>query len=397
MAKPLSLADRIAQTKKENENQQDRKHEKKLVESLSSESKDTAGVRLGSGQGQVKVRSSEGRPSIDTVSTQGQVKVNSGSGQGQVSSIRSGSGQGQVSSIKSDDADKKITLGRQQQRVYEWFLNEGDQGYFNKGIMSRDTDISHPTIRKSIKKLESLSLLKIHKYDPVSRRQKYELNPDKKVLILSIDKQTKTDTVRSRSGQGQVSSIRSRSGQVSHPSYKKERKIFLINLSFSDFWLDQGLTQHKLEAWIEEFDFTEEDWKAQLAFGAHEPKVKSADSPIKYFYKSLKQGGLTRPDGFEFPEERRAKIRKKELEARMRLIAEEEKLRLQEKELAEKEAFLSLLKDKELIEEAIVEFEKSFISSKFKISINTFRKSGHVDERLESRLKMWFRDSKECT
>ena len=178
-------------------------------------------------------------------------------------------------------------------------------------------------------------------------------------------------------------------------SYKKERKILLKNLSFSDFWLDQGLTQQKLDVWMEEFSFTEEEWISQLMFGAHEPKMKNADSPIKYFYKSLKQGGLTRPDGFEFPEERQARIRQEEFEARKQLIEKEKKLREEERALAEEESFLALLKEKEIIDEAIKEFEKGHMTPKFKISIKTFRDKGHVDERLETRLKIWIRESNE--
>jgi hypothetical protein len=179
-------------------------------------------------------------------------------------------------------------------------------------------------------------------------------------------------------------------------SYKKERKILLKNLSFSDFWFDQGLTQQKLDAWMEEFSFTEEEWISQLTFGAHEPKVKNAGSPIKYFYKSLKQGGLTRPEGFEFPEERQARIRKEELEARSKLIEKEQRLREQEKALAEEESLFALLKDRETIEEAIKEFERGHVTPRFKISIKTFRDGGPVDDRLENRLRMWLRDSKEC-
>ncbi|SLM31114.1 hypothetical protein MTBBW1_2710001 [Desulfamplus magnetovallimortis] len=171
---------------------------------------------------------------------------------------------------------------------------------------------------------------------------------------------------------------------------KKER--FLKNLSFSDFWLDQGLTQQKLDAWMKEFNFTEEEWEVQLIFGANEPKVKNADNPIKYFYKSLKQGGLTRPNGFEFPEERLLRIRKEEMEARKKLVEEEKKLREQEKTLADEEAFLVLLKDKETVTEAITELEDGqYLTSKVKLGIKQFNSTGQITDALENKLRIWFR------
>ncbi|MBF0233633.1 MAG: hypothetical protein HQK65_11420, partial [Desulfamplus sp.] len=91
MAKPLSLAERIAQAKKQNENTEDRKKEMSLIKSLSATTSESnrkemaKDIEPGSGQGQVssiRSGSGQGRPSIDTGSGQGQVLVRSGSGQG---------------------------------------------------------------------------------------------------------------------------------------------------------------------------------------------------------------------------------------------------------------------------------------------------------------------------
>jgi len=383
MAKPLSLADRIALAKKANENEKDRAQEKKLIGTLAEKNdaedskniSDESRVRSGSGQGQVNLTLS--RPNIDTISPLGHHEVRSGSGQGQVSSI----GSGPVSSINTDQLPNyplKVTLAHQQQKVYEWFIRNGFAGYFNKGIISRETGINHPTIRKAISKLETLDLINIFEYDPVSRQQKYKLNPTNEVTLLKIS--------------GQVSSIRSGSGQDVTTSYKKERKIYLNNLSFSDFWISQGLTQQKLSTWIEEFDFTDEEWQNQLIFGESEPKVKNADSPINYFYKALKKGGLTRPEGFEFPEERRQRIQAENLKARKAFLAQAEKLREQEKELADKEAFIEFLKDKESIENAMTDFADELkIRPGLRIAVAQFRKNGNIDSVLENRLKRWFR------
>ncbi len=170
MGKPKSLADRIAETKKQNITSEELKKEQGILTGLKSEKKS------GSGQGQVRVRSLSG---------QGQVKVKSGSGQ--VSG--SGSGSGQVS-LKTS----KVDLAQKQRLVYEWFLKNGLSGTFNKGQIQRETGINHPTIRKCIAKLKLLKLIEIGKFSPASKQQSYRLNPDKNVCTGSSI----------RSGQGQV-------------------------------------------------------------------------------------------------------------------------------------------------------------------------------------------------
>ncbi|SLM31077.1 hypothetical protein MTBBW1_2670007 [Desulfamplus magnetovallimortis] len=281
---------------------------------------------------------------------------------------------------------KIFYASEKQMQIYSWLFKNREYGRYNRGMLDRELKISRDTIKTVLLKFKEEQIISTGRYDYASKTIPYNINFSIAVKsILDEDKHQLTPTNTNYIAEGQV------------VSYKKERKILFKNLSFSDFWLDQGLTQQKLDTWIEEFNFTEEEWETQLMFGANEPKVKNANNPIKYFYKSLKQGGLTRPDGFEFPEERQARIRKEELEAKKRLIEEEEKLREQEKELAAKESFLLLLKDKELIEEAVKEFEKSFVSTQFRLSIKAFRNTGALDDRLETRLKIWLRTSKECT
>ena len=171
---------------------------------------------------------------------------------------------------------------------------------------------------------------------------------------------------------------------------RKKDRFFLKNLSFSNFWIKQGLTKKKFNIWIKEFDFSEDEWKDQFTFGEYEPKVQNANNPINYFYKSLKQGGLTRPDGFEFPEERKVRIQKENLEAKKKALKEAKKLQEQEKELANKESFIYFLADKEAIKTAIMEIEKdSFISKKLILSISFFKSTEKVNSNLERRLKRW--------
>ena len=380
MGKPLSLADRIAQSKKENENKGDRDQEKNLINSLTAEDRMKTFKKSGSGQGQVNL--TQGRPSVDTVSTLGQVKVPSRSGQGPVSSIGSRSGQGPVSNISIAE----IVLAPQQQRVYVWFLTNGLTGYFNKGIISRETGINSPTVRKSITKIKSLSLIKIDEYDPVSRQQKYKLNADIKVNLLSGSDQGQVSIQGPVSGQGQV--------RVRSTSYKIDRKIIedlSIYIQNSEFWKNQGLTEKLLETWLNEIDHCNYDYLyQQLQFAEATPQVQQADRPINYFYKSILKTGFTRPAGFEFPEEKRIRIQQEEMKRREDLIQQQEENRKKEKELADRESFLMFLDDKDAILSAVNEIEKKFTTPKMKTSIKLYRSKNKIDSHLEGRLKKIF-------
>ena len=98
-------------------------------------------------------------------------------------------------------------------------------------------------------------------------------------------------------------------------------------------------------------------------------------------------GGLTRPKDFEFPEEKAARIKKQEIEAKKKILADQVAIREQEKILADQQAFLSLLKNKENVDLLIHKIEKRFITPKTKISIKLYRETGQIDSKLETALK----------
>jgi len=258
----------------------------------------------------------------------------------------------------------------------------------------KDFPIPYGTVRNCLKSLMKKKY--IFQYfsinDGVQKGTTCQINEAKCVHLFGMTYIINSEQVDNRASE----QVDNRASEQVDSSYKKERKILLNNLSFSNFWVEQGLTKQKLNTWIEEFDFTEKEWESQLAFGEYEPKVRQAESPIKYFYKSLKAGGLTRPNGFELPEERLARIRKQEHVARQKLIEEEEKLRQKEKELVKREFFLALLKDKEAVKEAIAGIEQDkFLSSNLKKSLKYFRETGQITEILETRLHRWFRSEEE--
>ena len=174
-----------------------------------------------------------------------------------------------------------------------------------------------------------------------------------------------------------------------------DRKIF-NNLSVyvenSDFWKGWGLTFKKCEQWIDEIEHCTPDFLlVQLQFGEHAEKVVKSDKPVSYFRSCIMSGGIERPKGFEFPEEKAARIKQLEFEAQQKAISEQEIFRKKEKELADKQAFLAVLRDKDTINYLITQIEEEkFITPATKVSIKLYRENGAIDSKLEKALERKF-------
>lgn len=163
----------------------------------------------------------------------------------------------------------------------------------------------------------------------------------------------------------------------------------------STFWNKEGLTVKKCEQWLNEFEFLKNDSDlliTQLRFAEKtksvlEPKSKT---PVHVFYGCLKNGGLTRPKDFLFPEEKAMIIRKQELEAKEKLLAEQAAIREKELKIADELAFTEFINEKENIDSLIAGIETKFITPKKKNSIKIYRKNGQIDSTLYNALKIEF-------
>lgn len=374
MAKPLSLADRIAQAKKENENKEDREIEKGLLTSLSS--KQTVNQTVSQAIKQSDSQSdkqSVGQTDSLTVEHSDNLSANQ-------------------SNRQSDRQSVLDWMSTQQKKIFD-FLVSNDSRITRLKDIERATSVPYGTIRGSIKALVREKLISnperyrkgmFQGFSYVvneSLKNKFEQLKPVDCLIDSL-----SDSLSLRQSDRQSNE---------HPSYKKERKMFLNNLSFyvekSEFWKQQGLSLQKCQSWIDEFPFCDSGMLIQqLQYAEFMDKVTTADNPISYFYRTLKNGGFTRPAGFEFPEERAERLQKEELVTRREALASLEKIRVQEKELADKEAFYAFLADKESVTAAINDIEAQFTTPNFKISLKVYHNSGKIDSRLEKRLKQYF-------
>jgi len=125
------------------------------------------------------------------------------------------------------------------------------------------------------------------------------------------------------------------------PNKKEERSFNNISvfLEKSEFWKGQGMINQKCQSWIDEFKFCDSEkviQQLQYAEFLYREKIIHT-SPAGYIYNSLPNGGISRPSGFEFPEERAVRLQKEAMETRQKAMKDLEKLREQEKALADGE------------------------------------------------------------
>ncbi|MBF0234448.1 MAG: hypothetical protein HQK65_15615, partial [Desulfamplus sp.] len=313
--------------------------------------------------------------------------------------VKSEESQGKVE-VKPGLIFEDVDLTKRESEIYQWFLSKGAEGFFSPKQIMDEMKTSKPTVLKAVKRFQELNYISVSRYSRRTKTSKYRIDLNKKVRLEMFEE--RKVTVKPEESQRKVE-VKLEAIQGKAPIIKEREKdsllkdlsIFLI----SDFWLGQGLTEKKVADWMTEFNLDEDAMKMQLEFGENEEKVKEAKSPINYFYTALKKGGVARPKGYELPEERRQRIQIETMKARQKVLENAEKIQQQEKELAEREFVLALLKDKEMINEAIVEIESGkYITPKLKMGIKHFKETGQVAEVLENRLRMHFRSdkSKDC-
>lgn len=365
----LSLADRLRLSL-----QEDKESKVKLQESYGK-----ATVKLEENHDKVtrKLQESYGKVTVKPEESQGKAEV-------KLEESRSKVG------VKPELKIDAVELTKKEGDIYHWFWNKGAEGFFSPKQIMEEMKTSRPTVLKAVKRFQELKYMKVSKYSRRTKSAKYELDLNKKTG-LEIFEQSKV-TVKLQESQSKVE-VKLEENQGKALIYKKDRQNFLNNLSISEFWTQHGLTPQRLKTWQSEFEFTDEEWEIQFQFGEHEPKVIKASNPINYFYKTLKAGGLTRPDGYETPEERRARIAKESAAAKRKALEEFKKAQAEERALADEQAILEFLADKEQVAAAIADIKTTdkVIGSKLKIGIKQFEKSGRIITQLENRLKRWMR------
>ncbi len=230
---------------------------------------------------------------------------------------------------EEDKLSENIELAPIQTHVYNYLLSKGLNGIFNKMRMSKDTGISYDTIRKTIKKLQSVGLLHIDFYNKHSKQISYRISNVKTVVVDGNSTSTSTSTSISPvpvpvpvPGKNTGTLISSSSSFL----YLKTTTAKFFEHPESEFWKEHRVTSEMFERNIQEHGFDPEVLimsAKHYAFEYSQPgKTPPEKSHLIHLIGGIRKFGLwTKPNGYvsyEDAEKRRLRAfiaeKRKELE-----------------------------------------------------------------------------------
>jgi hypothetical protein len=206
--------------------------------------------------------------------------------------------------------DQKISLPKQQENIYNWFLHRGFKGTFSKPLIHRETGIAHTTVRKTIRKFLNVGILRVL-YDESLKVFEYEINSKIEV---------KRDGVGIGQGRGR--------DRVGTPRYIEEEDIYnllliekfnLIYPSLHGIGFERSQIHNVIQSWkLNTIDLKDLPESLQRADFAVEHKSFKMDNPLNYVYSALMKGTFRKPNGYKS----RAEIQAEERLAEQKLISE---------------------------------------------------------------------------
>ena len=202
-----------------------------------------------------------------------------------------------------------VSLSERQDIIYDWFLQNGFKGTFNKELIRRGTGIPYETIRKTIRKFEKCLLIRLH-YDTVAKLFDYELNSNI---------QPKRNRNRTPSGQEQD---RNRTGLIEEEEYiylLLLEKFHLMFPSLHDIGFEKAQIQDVIRSWkLNKLDLDDLPESLQRADYAVENKSFKMNNPLNFVYSSLMKGTFRKPTGYKS----RAEIQAEDRLAEQKQISE---------------------------------------------------------------------------
>jgi hypothetical protein len=401
MSNPIGLAERISRAKRERENPADREIEKQLLESLPKTQKWTPEHVDNRTPEQVSGQVSR---HVDTWTPEQVSEQQDNRTPGHLDNRTRGHLDNRTREhLKAfDPGSKPKDLKPNQYRIlYELYFN---RPFKVKGPHriggSPDFPIPYGTVRNCLKSLLRKGYISkpFSINDGVRKGTTCQVNESRCVPIFGVSTIVNSEQVITWTREQQDTWTRehldNRTSEHLDASYRKKESL-LKNLSFyveqSPFWQSHGLTIQKCEKWIRDIPHCDPEFLLQqLQFAEATKGVQNAKDPIGYFFSTIKKDAFHRPEGFEFPEERAARIRDEELKCRCDLLRAQEEARKREQDLADRESFLLFLDDKDAVSAAIEDIENQVTSPKMKAAIQLFKTSGKIDSRLAGRLKNFF-------
>lgn len=226
-----------------------------------------------------------------------------------VTAHRSPSDHEQNMSMFRSPSDHYISLTEHQSIIYNWFLNTGLKGRFNKSLINRETDISYITIRRALKRMIDFNIVRVQ-YDKIRKEFDYEMNPGINV---------KKSTIRAVHGHDQ--------SMIRAPHYIEEEDIYNLLLekinviypSLHNIGFERSQIQDVIQSWkLNSIDLKDLPESLQRADYAVEHKSFKMNDPLNYVYSALIKGLFRKPTGYKS----RAEIQADERLAEQKQISE---------------------------------------------------------------------------
>ena len=290
MAKPLSLADRIIQSKKENENEKELSKEKRLICSLAKQ---------------------DGSKGFPTPSQ----RVSKGF------------------PTPFQPLSKKIILSKRQFVVYNFLIQNQYQGIFNKPFIEKVTGVSYGTISDIIRKFKKLNILIIN-YNKHAKVYHYKINTKIDINQPNFSHELEAKPLA-------ISSQRYSNGfpipsLYSSSNYNKTTTTLKkINLQINEnlelgYWKQKKITAKQITQWMKLADCNLDTIVQYLCYCRFEmldldfENSKPIKNVFNWFFRILeKTGGYPKPKGYK-------SFHEKTIEMKLKIIQEKEAQKFRE-------------------------------------------------------------------
>jgi hypothetical protein len=244
---------------------------------------------------------------------------------------------------KGAPSSKIISLPKQQEKVYDWFLKRGFRGSFNKGLIVRETGIPYITSRKAIDRFLKLNIIRAS-YDKSLKQFDYEINTNIEV---------KRSTIISGSYQDHITIIPdTSSSSYIHTTTKKIEPTLTTHPELG-YWRQKGLTSKQIEQWMKTTGSTFENLIQSLCHCRFEmvdmnlEESKPIENVFNWFFRIIERTGhYPKPKGYKSFEEKQIEQEQKIIEDKEKRIQELKELSRKKWENEQEEKFWLVMNDK---------------------------------------------------
>lgn len=200
-------------------------------------------------------------------------------------------------------------LSEKQTVIYDWFINKGINGIYNKKMISQELNIPNETIRLALRKFNAHGIIE-ENYNKITKKFSYKINTSKKI-IRPFD-HNNTITIPQQYNNNKNSSFISSSSLYNKNTtteLSEEHAIEkLLDHPEMEFWKEQGTTAKQILNGIQTTGTTLDNFIQSMKHYAHEEPA-SEKAPMAHLIGGVKKNGIwaKKPD-YKSHEEKQAEI-----------------------------------------------------------------------------------------